>query len=854
MKSHTSIFVSLLITLSITYLLMKNIPLSWIQECCTGELKNSIGWLSMLAVLTLLIGMAVCQGKRPQISKIRLKSGALWVLILVSPIGYTTPDYYADITGDVLVNNHDISKLSSCFAQDPLRNPDCAVADVDSDGDIDRDDFAFISNRLGQAYPWTLYSLPVLVSKQYLNSALGDMNGDGNLDIVGVDKAVGHHTEHGLTVLLGLGNGRFQKHFYSSDYSSLEVVLGDVNGDGMLDAVIDHRDTEMAVLLGDGEGGFFERRIFSTGITTDYNNIALTLRDVNGDDVLDVVASNKQYFGKISVLLGSGDGDFQEPTQVLSNIGNDMVVALGDVSGDDKLDFVIASRQTGAAEFTVSVLPGNGDGSFQTPQVVMTNETISGLTLNDVNQDGHLDILASNTSHDEVWIMLNNGQGGFLVDQRIAVDGQPDSIILGDVNGDNRLDVLVFHQSNSEISILLANSNGRFQKHQHLLIPVRVLLGDVNNDGNLDLVSSTILLFGEGNGSFQTPKPIGIVNYSRSTAAIADLNGDTKLDLLIFNSQDNNISVRFGNGDGSFQDARSFPMDYTPRLINLDDIDKDGHLDLIVFHGTHYNISILLGDGNGGFQASRRIATDITDSYSILRTLGDMNGDGHLDVVVNGVNVVLGNGDGSFQIPQNIDIGVSSSLRAANDMDGDGVLDLIILNPDEDGFGHKGTLLLNNGDGSFRTAYHFELLSNTPTMINDPLQITTADLNGDRRKDIIVGFTTPLPETTIHRMLISKTGGGYQEQLLNLYSEYGGTTLLSIDDANGDSIPDIMLSDFRYTYLLLGNGDGSFRKEQIFGVSRITSGDLDGDNRPDILGKVGKHTVIMFNRNTLLNR
>jgi hypothetical protein len=776
----------------------------------------------------------------------------LWGLILVSPIGYSAPDHYADINGDVLVNNQDISKLSSCFAQNPLHNPDCALVDIDNDGDIDRDDFDFISTRLGHAYPWTLYSLPLMVNKYFVTTALGDMNGDGKLDIVGVDKPIGHHYGNGLTVWLGLGNGRFQKHFYSDEYSSSAVVLGDINADGMLDAVINHRRNEMAVLLGDGEGGFLEHQVFSTNVYSYYNNISLNLRDVNRDGKLDVIASNKLYYGKISVLLGNGDGSFQEPTQV-GNYSVDQTIAgiaLGKISGDDSLDLVVAT------ENDISVLSGNGDGSFQTPQVVMTNEAISGLSLYDVNQDGRLDILICNTSHHEVLVILNNGQGNFVVDQRITLADRPSSLTLKDLNGDKKLDVLVKHDSQS-VSTLLANDDGRFQIHQHLIIPVDVSVGDVNGDDIPDLVSSTILLFGEGDGNFQTPKPNDVlIAMDKDKMTLTDVNGDNKLDLLAIKHRSNNVSVQLGNGDGSFQKRGAFPIEKEPHQIDVGDMNEDGHLDLIVFHDSdRNNISMLLGDGTGGFQAEQRIATDITNSRFILQqTLGDINGDGHFDVVVNGTQVVLGNGDGSFQTPQEIDIGISSSLRSVNDVDGDGVLDLIVLYPDEeDKFGHKGMILLNDGGGNFRTINQFELISDTPTDINNPIEITVYDLNKDGRKDIITRFTTPIDDTTMCRILISTVDGAFLEHSNDCISEER-ITLLDIDDANGDSIPDIIVGNVRYTFLLLGNGDGSFRNAQYFGISGRVVGDLNGDNRPDILGSTGHYTVVLFNKDALSGR
>jgi hypothetical protein len=163
---------------------------------------------------------------------------ALWLLItfaLASPLSFSLPlDSDADLNGDAQVTSQDISILASCFGQNPGNNSDCAKADVDEDGDIDSDDFSFVSARLGQAYPEALFIEEPLTPRNSAGKwptsiALGDVNNDDVLDVVTTDNLSDDMIN--ISVLIGNGDGGFQA--YRSYYSAVgwpeSVILGDVN-------------------------------------------------------------------------------------------------------------------------------------------------------------------------------------------------------------------------------------------------------------------------------------------------------------------------------------------------------------------------------------------------------------------------------------------------------------------------------------------------------------------------------------------------------------------------------------------------------------------------------------------------
>jgi hypothetical protein len=187
-------------------------------------------------VLTFL-GFGCRRGARMALVKRISRQWAFLVLALITPLGFAAVDSDADLNGDAMVTSQDISLLASCFGQDPLSNSDCANADIDEDNDIDGDDFSFVSARMGEAYPWTLYNYASKIfdtGSNPVSVSVGEINGDAPLDVV-----VANQESNDISVLLGNGDGSFQEQqrFTAGDSPSA-AVLGDINGDGVLDVVV----------------------------------------------------------------------------------------------------------------------------------------------------------------------------------------------------------------------------------------------------------------------------------------------------------------------------------------------------------------------------------------------------------------------------------------------------------------------------------------------------------------------------------------------------------------------------------------------------------------------------------------
>jgi hypothetical protein len=286
----------------------------------------------------------------------------------------------------------------------------------------------------------------------------------------------------------------------------------------------------------------------------------------------------------------------------------------------------------------------------------------------DFNGDGLPDLAVANRSSNNVSVLLGNGDGTFQAARNFAAGTNPTAVAVGDFNGDGILDLAVANLDG--VSVLLGNGDGSFQPARNFAAgryPESVAVGDFNGDGRSDLAIANLgvsgqngtisVLLGTGDGSFQPARnfPAGVGPQS---VAVGDFNGDGLPDLAVANNSSNDVSVLLGNGDGSFQPAQTFAVGPRPSSVAVGDFNGDGFLDLVVaFTGpypyTTGGVNILLGTGDGSFQPPQSFAAG-TEPISVA--VGDINGDGLLDLAVtnyqssnNNVSVLLGTGDGNFQ-------------------------------------------------------------------------------------------------------------------------------------------------------------------------------------------------------------
>jgi hypothetical protein len=328
---------------------------------------------------------------------------------------------------------------------------------------------------------------------------------------------------------------------YLTGSRSQAVASVDLNGDGKLDLVVANLDSAtVSIFLGDGSGGFSAHVDFATGL---YPN-ALVIRDFNGDGKPDLALANGS--GTVSILLGNGDGSFQPHVDYPVGPAS-FALAVGDFNGDGKLDLAVANNNSNQSG-TVSVLLGNGDGTFQPHVDYPVGMGPYSVAVGDFNRDGKLDLVVANYPFVfTVSVLLGNGDGTFQPQVTYPVGRQPISVAVADLNGDGKLDLAVADFTDGFVSVLLGNGDGTFQpsvEYPTGAVPSSIIIGDFNGDGKLDLATSNYapggynvppgfinILLGKGDGTFQAPVAF-VAGPNPATVAVADFNNDGALDFV----------------------------------------------------------------------------------------------------------------------------------------------------------------------------------------------------------------------------------------------------------------------------------------------------------------------------------
>lgn len=551
---------------------------------------------------------------------------------------------------------------------------------------------------------------------------VGDFNGDGKLDMA-IGNDLGGSPPPTVSVLLGKGDGTFQTFVdYAIGGNSAALAIGDFNGDGKPDlAAATGPTSTVAILLNNGNGTFASPLQFGAGDSVTY----VTTGDFNGDGKLDLAVSDG-VTDTVAILLGKGNGTFHDP---VANYAGRVpgVLSVGDFNRDGKLDLAVPVScvndgnciSTGLG--AVSVLIGKGDGTFQNhtdygvgDQIPQTAGAVSGLR-GDFNGDGVLDLVTADHNANSVSIRLGKGDGTFLENVEFPTGQGPLSVAMGDFNGDGKLDLVTANNSGSNVSILLGNGDGTFQAAVNYATasgPYSVATADFNGDGKLDLAVADInhntvsILLGNGDGTFKTHVDFPTGTFPQYVA-VGDFNHDGLVDLAVAN-QSNTVSILLGKGDGTFQTHVDYAAQEKPISIAIGDFNRDGTPDLAVANecgssstcsaSALGSVSILLGKGDGTFQPQVAYSTD-TFPFSVTTT--DVNGDDRLDLVTanagsfaNTISILVGRGDGTFE--PNIDYGTSGSSRQviADDFNRDGALDLAVVNEDLGGEAGSDSLSL----------------------------------------------------------------------------------------------------------------------------------------------------------------
>jgi len=345
---------------------------------------------------------------------------------------------------------------------------------------------------------------------------------------------------------------------YAAGANPYSVAVGDFNADGRPDlAVANVSSNNVSILLGNGgAGGTFQPAV-NYAVGSSPRSVAVG--DFNADGRPDLAVANLTS-NTVSILTGNGGvgGTFQ-PAMNYAVGSNPFSVAVGDFNADGRPDLAVANFSTNNA----SVLLGNADGTFQGAVNYAVGTFPRSIGVGDFNADGRPDLAVANINAagpGTVSILSGNGNGTFATAVNYGVGNNPQSLAVGDFNADGRPDLAVPNRDSNNVSIRLGNAAGTFQPMVNYVVgtsPISVAVGDFNGDGRPDLAVanqgtdtvSILLGSGGGGGMFQPA-----VNYAAAVGpfavALGDFNADGRPDLAVANQSSNNVSILLNTSTG----------------------------------------------------------------------------------------------------------------------------------------------------------------------------------------------------------------------------------------------------------------------------------------------------------------
>ena len=556
--------------------------------------------------------------------------------------------------------------------------------------------------------------------------------------------------------------------------------------------------TSVILTVSAAEGFGFASAV-NYGAGTYPNSVALG--DFNGDGKIDAIVANL-FGGNLSVLLGNGDGTFRNATSTIFAETAAQVV-VGDFNGDGKLDLVVANRN----DNSVDILFGNGDGTFTVADTYSAGTGLGSISVGDFNGDGNADIVVTNSNSGTVSVLLGNGIGGMQGPTSYSTGSTPQSVAVGDFNGDGIPDLATANNGDGTVSVLLGNGDGTFQAATSYGVgtgPTSITAGDLNGDGKADLTvalsGSVGILLGNGNGTFGTVR-----SYPAGTApdsvTLADFNGDGIPDLALADSG-GGVNVLQGNGDGSFQTAKVYIAGSSPRFAAVGDFNGDGIADMAVANYSSGNMSVLLG------LRTPVAATTLSLNVSLSNTSPPLQ--------LNGVALY-----GSV-------VTLTASLSSTVSTAGAGGSVTFY-----DGINLLGTVALNNGQAVLNTS-----------LLTAGVHSLSAIYAGSSAYTGSFGTSTsPSVSLTVQ----SIPGGGPLSHP-GPYATGNYPFYVMVQDFDHDGIADLAVVNSDSTQnaqatgsvsVLLGNGDGTFKSSVNYGVGvdpmTAAYADVNGDGIPDLI-------------------
>ncbi len=688
------------------------------------------------------------------------------------------------------------------------------------------------------------------------SSAVADLNRDGIPDVVVADSFEPTGGIAGVAVLLGAGNGNFLPvaHYATNEYAQF-VCIADLNGDGNPDILVASYENdivkpvgEIEVLMGKGDGTFVAAVDYV--IPGAYPR-AIYTGDFNGDGHVDlavaVTTTSSNITLGLAIYLNKGDGTFRSGQRT----PNLVPFGTADFNRDGKLDLIVGNS-SGQDTNSVSILYGAGNGTFIHAGPVFNPSgpvVVIDVAIADFNEDGYPDAAVTT---DRMNILLSHPDGSFTpVSPSPSIDGGS-SVVAGDFNRDGHMDLAVltgFPQA--QVNVLSGRGDGTFSYRSiygsdgaNGYGPGGIGVADLNHDGYLDLITTNSSgtfspMFGKPGGTFNAELSTGPGWNNAVSTVSGDFNSDGIPDVAVLyagglDQPRGTVSLFQGQGNAHFKPlVTHYQTATTGTAVAVGDINGDGKLDLVVY-GRSPSIGstfgLLLGNGNGTFQPVRPLHLQSTACCGEQLFLADINNDGKLDIVTyDGVS--LGKGDGTFQpfIPLPTD-GIFATHFAIGDFNDDGKFDIAFITDDE-----FAEILIFHGDGkgAFNSSPSFSVTLPYGDAFNTFLRVGHFTTNG--ALGVVAGIREEDgPTGAIHLGEISILGGKGDGTLLQpvTYQLKQDLQEIAVGDFNGDGLDDVAAlnsgaisvtppSNYSLLSLFTSAGDGTLRPKGDFGAGGI---------------------------------
>lgn len=678
-----------------------------------------------------------------------------------------------------------------------------------------------------------------------------DLDGDGRVDLVADSSSTGI-----VTTVSGMGDGRmWPPHTRATSGSPRDVALGDLDNDGILDAVtVAANSHDASIFLGDG-GGFGPLAPAELVPSADSATLsAVVVADINGDGNADILATDRTS-NRVFVAAGDGAGGIGPATTPSTQVGpggtTPVDLALADITGDGIADIVTANEGSD----DVSVIPALAGGGFGGAAVYATRIGANGdaptaLAIADVDGDDHVDVVTADRNSDDVVVLKGTAGGALAAPIKFStLDGTrgdgPADVAVADVTGDGLPDIVTANASH-DISILAKSGAGVAFDAPIVLAtgddsitgrgPADVKIADVTGDSIPDiLVTSTTsadlsVFVGTGDGGFAAAKVIDVdsggVGKSPVEAVLADVNGDATTD-VVFATQ-NSVVVAAGFGDGGFA---------LPHYLNtggqggstIIDLNGDGVLDLA---SPRTSYMVLSYQKAGSFTPTYSSSV----SYELLwAAAGDIDDDGDNDLIAIASDYALPffNDDLAFASVGPRSLPAPGTQVTTADVNGDGVLDILVATP------AATAVHIALGDGTGAFGAFTPVTTEVSTSGQQPVYVQTVDVNGDQ----VIDLLTANRGSNDVSLLIGQGSGGFKAPII-IPAVFGAETaevyVVRVGDFNRDGLVDLATAnlDRGTASIAIGFGDGAFAAPQVFDVGfgprALAVADFDGDGLDDV--------------------